>query len=233
MTTTKSIYDLHSFDERIRALNAELAETVRILQDETELERARKQARGREEDLAEFQRQQREADSLISDIQSRLVPAQRKAYSGSVKNPRELEAFEHEIKLLKKRLSDAEDRSLVLMDSVDAAEREAEKAGTGLSSVEDARREEVERLTGDKGRFEGELSELGLTRQGLATSIDGADMRLYESLRSSKSGGAVAKVERGMCQGCRISLPMSAIQRARVGQIVVQCPSCERILFVR
>jgi len=42
----------------------------------------------------------------------------------------------------------------------------------------------------------------------------------------------VVKVERGMCQGCRISLPMSVLQKARSGFDVVQCVSCERILYV-
>jgi predicted nucleic acid-binding Zn-ribbon protein len=35
-----------------------------------------------------------------------------------------------------------------------------------------------------------------------------------------------------MCQGCRISLPMSVLQRARTGVSVVQCVSCERILLL-
>jgi len=39
-------------------------------------------------------------------------------------------------------------------------------------------------------------------------------------------------VEQGLCQGCRISLPMSIVQKARAGVGLVQCVSCERILLV-
>jgi predicted nucleic acid-binding Zn-ribbon protein len=42
----------------------------------------------------------------------------------------------------------------------------------------------------------------------------------------------VAHVERGMCKGCRITLPMSVLQKARAGVGLVQCVSCERILLV-
>jgi predicted nucleic acid-binding Zn-ribbon protein len=35
----------------------------------------------------------------------------------------------------------------------------------------------------------------------------------------------------GACSGCRISLPMNLIQRAR-GDELVQCVNCERILYV-
>jgi predicted nucleic acid-binding Zn-ribbon protein len=51
-------------------------------------------------------------------------------------------------------------------------------------------------------------------------------------LLERRQGRAVAKVERGMCGGCRISLPMTVLQKARSGLDVVQCVSCERILYV-
>jgi predicted nucleic acid-binding Zn-ribbon protein len=35
-----------------------------------------------------------------------------------------------------------------------------------------------------------------------------------------------------MCQGCRITLPTSMLQKARAGLGLVQCVSCERILLV-
>jgi len=43
---------------------------------------------------------------------------------------------------------------------------------------------------------------------------------------------SVAKVEGGACQGCRISLPMNLLQKARSGNSLVQCSSCERVLYL-
>ena len=40
------------------------------------------------------------------------------------------------------------------------------------------------------------------------------------------------KVERGMCQGCRLALSTMELQRARSARGVVQCSSCRRILYV-
>ncbi|MER3420422.1 MAG: hypothetical protein C4290_07815, partial [Chloroflexota bacterium] len=56
-------------------------------------------------------------------------------------------------------------------------------------------------------------------------------LALYERLRSIKRGQAVARIERGVCAGCRITLPTTVQQRARAGAQVLQCPSCERILY--
>ena len=40
-----------------------------------------------------------------------------------------------------------------------------------------------------------------------------------------------ARVEQGICRGCRISLPTTDLQQARSGKLV-QCSSCGRILFL-
>ena len=53
---------------------------------------------------------------------------------------------------------------------------------------------------------------------------------LYTELKKQK-GIAVAKVEQGICRGCRISLPTAELQQARSGSLV-RCSSCGRILFL-
>ena len=226
------LHELHLVDLEIWEQETTLKELVRQLEDEEGLKRARKRRQTQEEQLADLERQQRDADSTLSDIQAKLIPLQKKIYSGSVVNPRELEALEQETKVLTKRLSDAEDKSLSLMESVETAQKAVDVARKELATVEEQRLNEVERLSADKKRIEGQLTKLGVKRQGIATTIDADAITLYESLRSSRGGTAVAKVERGMCQGCRITLPMSAVQQARLGKNVVQCTSCGRILYV-
>ena len=231
MTSTRRIYELSLLDEEIAAKEAALAEIERRLEDEDALNRARELTRAHENDLSALQREQREADALISDIQSRLGPLEKKAYSGAVTNPRELEALEQETKMLKGRLDKAEDTSLLLMDSVEKTEQTVGEDRRELAMLEEQREEEVQKLSSDKDHLESEVSKLSALRQETASSIDAAVMRLYESLRSSRGGVAVATIERGMCQGCRISLPSGAIQKARAGRDVVQCASCGKILF--
>lgn len=231
MTSTRSIYDLSLLDGKIADKEAALAEIERRLKDEDALNRARELTHALENGLADLQRQQREADALISDIQSRLGPLEKKAYSGTVTNPRELEALENETKMLKVRLDKAEDTSLDLMDSVEKTEHTVGEDRRELATLEEQREEEIHKLSSDKNQLESEVSKISERRRETASSIDAAVMRLYESLRSSRGGVAVATIERGMCQGCRISLPSSAIQKARAGRDVIQCTSCGKILF--
>ena len=57
-------------------------------------------------------------------------------------------------------------------------------------------------------------------------------LSLYKLLRERKGGVAVARVEQGMCQGCRITLAGGGAAESARSSSLVQCVSCERILFV-
>ena len=57
-------------------------------------------------------------------------------------------------------------------------------------------------------------------------------LTLYDSLRKTTKGRPVARVERGMCQGCRITLSTMELQRARSAQSGVRCNSCRRIIYL-
>ena len=69
-------------------------------------------------------------------------------------------------------------------------------------------------------------------RDGQVDGMDAAALSIYQALRERWQGPAVAIVERGLCQGCRITLPMSVLQKARSGLGLVRCVNCERILLV-
>ena len=79
-------------------------------------------------------------------------------------------------------------------------------------------------------RLKAELTDLKQKRQLLSAEIDPQAMELYKGLKKQK-GQVVARVEQGICCGCRISLPTTELQRAR-GDSLVQCSSCGRILFL-
>ena len=78
-----------------------------------------------------------------------------------------------------------------------------------------------------------EMRQLEVERIGASDLLATEHLMLYMNLRSGNVGGAVvAKVERGSCQGCRITLPTRVLQLARTSSGTVQCPSCNRILYV-
>jgi predicted nucleic acid-binding Zn-ribbon protein len=86
-------------------------------------------------------------------------------------------------------------------------------------------------MLNEKQELEPQAAALRTRREGQAVNVDRSILSLYDAIRARKGGVAVAHLERGMCGGCRITLPVSVMQRVRGGGGIVQCVSCERILL--
>jgi predicted nucleic acid-binding Zn-ribbon protein len=232
MTIAADLYALQEIDSAIEAVKASLAAVEEQLGESEELIAGRQAVDEGRDALEDVSKQQRELEWQVDDLRSRLSDVESKLYGGSVRNPKELASVQEEANILKGQLRRREDELLDLMvrgEERQAALREAEGS---LAEVESRWRQGQGELVGEKERLEGELAGLEERRGQQSGSIEARVLALYDTLRERRQGRAVVKVERGMCGGCRISLPMTVLQKARSGLDVVQCVSCERILYV-
>jgi hypothetical protein len=76
----------------------------------------------------------------------------------------------------------------------------------------------------------GNVKALERTRERLASRIDEQLLRTYERV-SRKSPRVVVRVEGGVCQGCRMSLPTSSASRIPPATSLENCQNCGRILY--
>ena len=161
-----------------------------------------------------------------------LQKVEARLYGGAVTSERELSAAQEEHEFTKGRQSEFEDRLLEIMVEVEEVEAEHREAVESLERLEaDRPSEEAELRSGEK-RLTAELASLGQNRDVMTPLLSADVLSTYDGLLQSKDGTAVARVERGMCQGCRLTLSTMELQRARSSQSVVQCSSCRRILYV-
>ena len=118
------------------------------------------------------------------------------------------------------------------MLDVDTAQQDVSQKSSAFAAAERDWQENQQKLSQQKLELEAELAALGEKRKLLAEQIDSASLSLYEEVRRVKQGQAVAKVMQGRCQGCRISLPVSDQQKARMGHELAKCSNCGRILYL-
>jgi predicted nucleic acid-binding Zn-ribbon protein len=133
---------------------------------------------------------------------------------------------------LKERRGALDEQGLALMERSDDAAAALDRARKLAAELEEEWREDLEDLKATQERARKEMSRLDGERDLRTQGMDRALLSLYDALRPKKAGRPVARVERGACQGCRLSLPTHVVQRARSASAIIQCPSCERILVV-
>ncbi len=232
MTIAADLYALQEIDSAIEAAREALATVEEQLGESEELIAGRQAVEEERDALEGISRQQRDLEWQVDDLRSRLLEVEGKLYGGSVRNPKELASMQEEANILKGQLRRREDELLDLMVRVEERQATLREAEGSLAEVDRRWRREQKELASEKERLEGELAGLEERRGQQSGLIEARVLALYDTLRERRQGRAVVKVERGMCGGCRISLPMTVLQKARSGLDVVQCVSCERILYV-
>ena len=232
MTIAADLYALQEIDSAVEATKASLTAVEEQLGESEELIAGRQAVEEGRDAVEGVSKQQRELEWQVDDLRPRLSDVEGKLYGGSVRNPKELGSMQEEANILRGQLRRREDELLDLMVRVEERQTALREAEESLTEVEGRWRQDQKELTSEKEKLEGELAGLEERRRQQSGLIEARVLALYDNLWERRQGRAVAKVERGMCGGCRISLPMTVLQKARSGMDVVQCVSCERILYV-
>ena len=230
MGIIKQLYQLQEVDLELESSEQALAQIARRLGESQAVVRAQTKLKSEQQQLEELGRQQHSAEWEIEDLVNKLTTAEEKLYSGRIKDPKELTNLQHEVNGLRARRNHLEDKALEMMDQVELSTASVAALSNELKTLETEWHSQQQQLTTNMEQFKTALSDLEHKRQLLSAKLDPQAVELYQELKKQK-GQAVAKVEQGICCGCRISLPTTELQRARSDSLV-QCSSCGRILFL-
>lgn len=180
------------------------------------LTKRRKAAQDREWDA-------RDGQAKVTNVESRL-------YGGAVTNPKELASLLRDVESLKAHLTTLQERSLEAMAAQDEAQAAVNAARGALAALEAAWEADLLRLRGEELALQDQIAAKEARRQAQAATIDPASMAIYQRLRPTKGGRAVARLRGDMCEGCRLTLPSGQAARAKTSQVLVYCINCGRIL---
>lgn len=230
MGVAKQFYQLQQVELEVESNEEALAQLASQLGESQAVVRTQAKLKSEQQHLEELGRQQHSAEWEIEDLVNKLTTAEEKLYSDRIKDPKELTNLQHEVDGLRIRRNHLEDKALEIMDRVELSTASVATLSNELKTLETDWHSRQQQLSTNMEQLKTLLSDLKHKRQLLSAKIDPQAIGLYQELKKRK-GQAVAKVEQGICCGCRISLPTTELQRARSDSLV-QCSSCGRILFL-
>lgn len=179
-------------------------------------------------------RAEHELEAEVQGVADKAQQAEDSLYSGSVTAPKELEAQQEEVRLLRARQGGLEEREMELLEEIEALEREMSE-NRSAREQSDARAAELQ-VAIDKAESEidAELARLAGERAPQIAGVPAPVLEEYERLRAKpKLGGRVAaQLGDGRCDGCGIKLPVLEYKRMREQpeDAVIRCVSCGRVL---
>lgn len=234
MSTTQiaaSLYQLQQIDLELERLVSEQQTLKRNLQEDTTLAKARGEHRIAQQQLQAGLQAQKEAEWALEELDQRLKLLEQRLYSGSITNPKELYAVQQETSHLRAQQSRQEEMTLEMMEATDTLRAMAQQKGEALRHAEEVWAQFNASSVQRGEQLENKRQETQARRDQFASSLDPDLLKRYETLKRSKQGRAVSKVEQSSCQWCRVLLTPSELQRARASRDLQLCSNCGRILY--
>jgi len=167
---------------------------------------------------------EREAETLVD--QERKFQSQ----TVQVKSNEELWALQREIKAVQARRSDVETRVLERMEEEETKKREASSFDRGVADAK-AHLAQVEQTSAsERSRLEAERAQIQGERDVLLAEVPRDWRARYERVRLSRGSPAVVSLVRNACGGCQSAQPPQRVQEVRLGEAVVVCEFCGRLI---
>lgn len=170
---------------------------------------------------------QKEADLAAATRQCEGL--EKKLYGGEITNVKEIDQVRAKCEFLRKDIGKRENELVSgLLECENLGQRVALDEA-GLREKKRLHAEKQQRMTREIGRLEAELASIESHYTALAARVEPRLLRQFREL-SRKLPAPVAKVESGICGGCRRSIPTG--QAAQAADKLLYCDNCGRILLV-
>ena len=231
MVLVKLLHNLQEMDIDISQQEATLAQIQQRLTDERFLVKARQSVYDATQKLQSLQLQQKDAETMCGSLAGKIQKLNQQLYNGAIRNIKELNAMQDELSYLDKNQQETEEALLTTMVESEDCQRSVNTREQHYQELAANWDREKKDLYKEMEGLDTDLERSRRQRQLVSDKVDKGALTLYERLRKSHGGRAVARIERGMCQVCHISLPTKELQQARTSEELVRCSSCGRILL--
>ena len=231
MNQAFSLFRLQQIDSQIDQVDARVAELDRLLAGNEAVLSARQRTQDTTHALERARKALKEAEFAVREQSLKIEQIENTLYSGTVRNPKELQDLQKDIASLKKHLALLEDRQLEKMMAAEEDEATDQEAIKELTKAEAAFAEHTAGWRGERDGLLHNRERLLSERSAALTLTSPADLAVYDRLRKRKNGLAVTTVRDGACVLCGAVIRPNEIQLARVAPELVFCSSCGRILY--
>jgi predicted nucleic acid-binding Zn-ribbon protein len=198
-----------AFDERLAAAKARLADAKAKLVANQEARRA--------------------IEKEVAVHQGRLSKYRDQAMA--VKTNQEYHAIQHEIAHAQGEVKKYEDQILERMVEADDLTAAIKAADAALATEQKTIDADRKKMQAEAAEIQTSLDVLGAERASIVAAMDKRVLVTYELASSRRQGIAVAEARDGICTICHVRLRPQVFNDVRRNDGIVQCDSCQRILY--
>lgn len=231
MNQSAGLHRLQNLDIKISQFNSQISNIQAILSDESETTKRQKELDNEKNILHQLEHQLKDSSFITSSLRIKVEQSESSLYSGTIKNPKELQDLQNEIKSLKKQIVSEEEKELDLMLRVDKQQLVLSEYVDRNNTETALKHGQNDKLNQDLLVLQKELAKIRVERDAAEKSLRAQDLEIYNRLRQHKGGIAVVEVFDNTCSSCGAEVSQAEWQRARISPDLIYCQGCGRILY--
>jgi predicted nucleic acid-binding Zn-ribbon protein len=225
------LINLQQLDDAIEDARRKIAAHPQRLADaDTRLAEAKARADEARQRLKDNQHARGDLEKDAAVFQTRL--SKYKDQLAAVKTNREYQAMQHEIEAANTELGGVEEKVLERMLEADSITADIKSAEAALAIEQKAVNAEKAAMEQELAVVEKTLAEASAKRTTLLAQMDPTVVAKFSQVAKFKKGVAMATATRdGLCSACHVRLRPHVFQQIRLNETIIQCESCQRILY--
>jgi uncharacterized protein len=228
--TTDTLLELQDTDSVIDRLTKRLTEIKAGLRETDQLSAARQAVHRTAQRIAVQRAARQDLDLADATVADKIQLAEKRLYSGLVKNPKELLDLQNDISSLNRQKTKLDEQLFDAMLQLEEAETAAQQQAAEAAQLETAWQHSQSDLIAEQARLEADLSVQHRDQAAARAQLTAADLALYDQLRRRKLGLAVVELKGQLCGGCGVRVTASVMQQVSQDDQFARCGNCERIL---
>ena len=144
-----------------------------------------------------------------------------------------VEACRYEMRGLKRQIDEAEREAFTYVERVESSKAEVAELEGKLEAAQAVFSEFSTNVDSELAEAKARQEDLQSKRDArMSSDLEPSTLDLYDRLLTARGGEAMAPLEGGVCQACYIQVPPNLVVRLARGKDVIQCSSCDRILYL-
>lgn len=230
MTIAKSLLSLQDTDQALALRRRDYRQVEQELKSEGGLPELRENCEKVRVVELESKVETARLESELAMLKGKVAELETRLYGGAITNVRELTAIETEHSAARRNLAQVEESIAPAEIAAEHARQQFEGLTQELTEKEGLWKARNIELRQELVRVGTEYNKMLELRNAEASEIPEDDLARYTRLFRSNRGVAVVRVERGVCQGCAVRLPVGELTRLRNANGPIPC-SCGRALI--
>lgn len=227
------LWELQELDKKEKVLEAKdkvrnLAKWLKVMQED--IKTLKSTSDEIEAEILKLSEQQKETSLELNKYEDEIKNNNEKLYDGKTNNVKELSNLQYLVEDLNKSKRVIEETLIKIM--VEIEERQL-----ALSGLKNNIKKQYKEYKNELAKYQTLQMELELVdqthkmeREDLVAQIDSHNLKLYNEMQSNYNNLGIAKMAKGICSGCRLSVSRLHEKKLKNIEDILYCENCGRII---